>query len=313
MNSAIINSTSNFSDVFYGAETLFVVFGSVGVSIVGIPTLFLGAVILLALIKDKKKNQSINAVFITITVTSVLAVFPSILFDVSLITGIPTYGGCTQAEYTVQYSVVGLFVVLVLIFTVLLTIVFYMSVRSTGRSSCNVIVVRVVILVIVCCAVGQRVVVAGAYSTQPLKLVTVRGSLCAIISESIDGEMDVFTKINLIVTVLFFVIPFVFSILFVVLTCWRVVGTVVKVDKKVGRAMLIFLVSMILTNCLTRIPPFVIQIIVLEKTEDDQSTLLSLLIGVLILQIQVPVLLVLILVLNKQVRDTFCQLASNII
>lgn len=308
MNSAVIG---NFSD-FYGAETLFVALGSVGVVVVGIPTLFLGLIILFALIRDKKRSQIVNSVFIAITVTSIIAVFPSILFDVSLITDLPTFGKCTQVEYIMQYSVVGLLVVLILIFTLLLTIVFYVSIRPSGPQCCSVIFVRLVIIVLVCSAVGQTVVIAGAYSSQPMKLVTVRGSFCAVLSKSTDEEIDIFTEINFFVTVMFFVIPFTLSIFFVVLTCWRVVRTVVEVDKKVTRAMLIFLVSMILTNCLTRIPPFVLHLIVL-KLDDDQIALLSILIGVLILQIQVPVLLFLILILNKEVRGTFCKFVLKIL
>ena len=95
-----MNSSNTTEDL----ENLFILFGGLGVGIVGVPTLLLGAIILLALSKDKKGNQALNAVFIAITVTAILTVIPLILFDVSLISGYPTFGRCTPVEYTIQYT-----------------------------------------------------------------------------------------------------------------------------------------------------------------------------------------------------------------
>ena len=304
-SSASSNSTEEI-------ENVFILFGGLGVGIVGVPTLLLGAIILLALCKDRKGNQALNAVFIAITVTAILAVIPSILFDVSLISGYPTFGRCTPVEYTIQYTLSGILVILVLMFTLLLTIVFYVSIRSTGRSCCSLNFVRGVIIFITFCTLGQGIVSAGVYNATPQKLVTVRGSLCVEIPDLIERDLETLKRAILIVSVLFFLIPFALSILFVVLTCWRVLGSVVIMDKRVVRSMLVFLIAMILANCVTRIPPFVIQVILLGPAGDQQRTFLTVLIGVLVLQFQVPVLLFVILVLNKRVREMFCKLLLKI-
>ena len=301
-------SKMNSSNTTEDLENLFILFGGLGVGIVGVPTLLLGAIILLALSKDKKGNQALNAVFIAITVTAILTVIPLILFDVSLISGYPTFGRCTPVEYAIRYTLSRILVLLILMFTLLLTIVFYVSVCSTGRSCCGLNVVRGVIIFITLCTVGQGIVSAGVYNATPLKLVTVRGSLCV----EIPRDVETLEKVILVASVLFFLIPFALSILFVVLTCWRVLGSVVVMDKRVVRSMFVFLVAMILVNCVTRIAPFVIQVVLLGPAGDQEETFLTVLIGVLVLQFQIPVLLIIILVLNKRVRETFCKLLLKI-
>ena len=276
-------------------ETIFIVIGTLGLVLI-IPTFFLGGVIVPALVKDKQGNQAINAVFIALAVICLISVVPSILFDISLISGYPTFFDCTSTQLTVRSCIINAFIVLVLLLNLLLAIVFYASVRSTGRSFCSLTVVRVVIILMVIFSVAHAVAIAGFRLGMPREILAIRGSFCMV-------NMNKKEETNLIVAILVFVIPFFLSVLFVFLTCCRVLNTLVELDKRVVRSMLMFLIAMLAATCVTRIPPFLINIFIALLDFGEREAIICTLVGVLILQLQVPILLSLVFALNKRVRS----------
>ena len=284
-------------------EKISYVIGSIGLVVVTVPTFSLGGVILPALVKDKQGNKAINAVFIAITVICLISVIPSILFDISLLSDYPTFFSCTPIEYALQSCITSIFIVLVLLLNLFLAIVFYASVRSTGRSFCSLNVVRVVIILIVVFSVAQAIAFVSFIAKAPAGLLTVRGSFCVVYFENEEAR----DKISVVVSVLFLAIPFLLSVLFTVLTFWKVLNTLVELDKQVVHSMLLFLIAMLAATCITRIPPFLIQMLVTQRDFGEQGAVVCTLVGIFILQLQVPILLSLLFALNKGVRNFTCK------
>lgn len=280
-------------------DNFFIIIGTVSASAIGIPTLTFSAVILPSLITDRQGNQSINTVLLSLIVVAIFTVLTSILFDISLITGSPTFGRCTLVENTVTTCIVSSLSMMSLLLVMLLSIVFYYSVWSSQRSHCSV---YLAIISIVAFAIAQSIVFGGLLFVTPRKITTIRGSFCAI-----KSDHSVISNVSLAVNILLLVISFIVTVIFTFLTCCKVhvfTDHVVKLDKQVVRSMLIFLISMLVTTGLTKAPILVVQII--EDMEHHVNILWSL-IGIAVLQLRVPIVMSLTLMLHKRVGKRFVE------
>ena len=295
-----VNSTCDNCDSSADNSNAFILLGSLGIVVIVIPTILLGAIILPPLIKDKKGNQSINAVLLAITVICLFYTIPIFLFDLSLITDTPAFGRCVPQELALLASIHGFCLLALLLFSVLLSIVFYAHIRSQGRSWCSLNVVRVVIVLMVIVSAGVVITLAEVAARFTVCVRPIRGSYCA----SVPKYPDLAKTCILFFSVVCFILPLVLNIILIILTCYRVLSTVVELDRKVVRAIVAFLIAMIMATFITRIPPFIFQFFGSALNPDyDVATIIAL----KVTQLSAPVLLCVILILHKKVRKLFLR------
>lgn len=250
------------------------------------------------LIRDKEGNKSINAVLIAITVICLLSVIPFCLFDISLITDVPVIGRCIYPESVLRSSANRFILLLLLLFNLQLAVTFYVHIRSKGRSCCNLYVAWVVVIFMILVSLTITITSAEVLARFTDCIRPIRGSYCILV----PSDSGIVQGLVLFSSVFFFAVPLVLNVVFIVLTCVRVLTSVVELDRRVVQSMIVFLIIMTLATLITRIPAFVLQIFNSTGNSDyDVATLIAL----QTTKLSIPLFLCLILALHKRVRQFY--------
>lgn len=275
---------------------LLIILSSINIAFFIVPTFIMGTIILPIMIKDKKTAPTLQAVFIATTIMCLLALIPLLLRDLSEIFDVPLIGRCTPGEQQLYSAFLRLFLLFLVWYNLMLAIVFYLGIRGGAAKCCSLKVVIGILIALVPIGVVINIAVAAAWVGITDHLVFLRGSVCMLIPKGAKFS----SLLTGVFSIIAFLIPAPLTIIFVVLSCYRVKSKVVSMDKKILRSMVLFVTSMIIVTFVVRIPPLLLTFV---RNGSGTRNLIFSRISLYCSELNFTLFLLLVMVMHQAVRN----------